>query len=417
MGTTFKNSVRLKFPLDFFSIMCIIFLMKNNIEGRVWAEIYLDRLIDNYHLVKKMARKSKVMAAIKADAYGHGAIEVAKTLQPQGVDMFGVASVEEGIELRESGINSEVLILSPILYEQIDETIKYNLIPTISEFSFFKKLTQRLRSNGNQIPVHIEIDTGMTRTGISYDDATHILGKIIKSRFVKIEGIFSHFPVADCDGTFSKNQIERFTKLISNLRKNGIQPNYVHIANSAGIFVYPDSHFNLVRPGISLYGLAPSSGFNLNGRFMPVMALRSRIVNLRDVDAHIPISYGHTFRTKRKSRIATVSVGYGDGYPRMLSNIGEVLCQKKRAKIVGAICMDLMMIDVTNIPNIHIGDIVTLIGKDGNEEITVEELAMKCRTIVYEVTSGIGPRVARVFKNNNKVVGVRTLLGRWKNER
>lgn len=386
------------------------------IEGRVWAEIYLDRLINNYHLVKRSAQNVKVMAAIKADAYGHGAIEVARTLQVQGVDMFGVASVEEGVELRDAGVTAKILILSPILPSQLDTVFKYNLMPTISELSFFKELNKKLKPLKKPILVHIEIDTGMTRTGLSYNETEDTLNTIQKSHFIRIEGIFSHFPLADADGAFSRNQIKKFATLVDNLAQNGIKPQFIHLANSSGIFNYLNSHFNLVRPGISLYGLRSSPEINYGKEFRPVMALRSRIVNLREVDAKTPISYGHTFRTKRKSRIATLSVGYGDGYPRMLSNIGEVLCKGKRAKIVGTICMDLMMVDVTAIPRVYIGDLVTLIGQDGKQEITAEECAMKCRTIVYEITSGIGPRVARVFKNQNRVISVRNLLGRWRND-
>ncbi len=386
--------------------------MKDNL-GRTWAEIYLDRLIDNYLLIRKMIDNKKIMAAIKADAYGHGAVEIARTLQQFGVDMFGVASTEEGIELRVAGINAKIIILSPVMDNQIDGIIEYNLIPTISEFAFFKKLNQKLQKLKKPILVHIEVDTGMTRTGFPYEETFNAVKKINHSPYIKIEGIFSHFPLADSDGAFSKKQIKNFSQLIGQLHNVKIRPKFIHLANSSGIFRFPDSHFNLVRPGITLYGLTPSFRILLNENFKPVMSLKSRIVNLRRVPTGTPISYGHTYRTKRKSTIATVSVGYGDGYPRLLSNNAEVLCHGKRAKIVGAICMDLMMIDVTDIPQARLGDVVTLIGKDGNEEIRAEELAKKCNTIVYELTSGIGPRVARVFKNDNKIVSVRNLLGRW----
>ncbi|MEO0105875.1 MAG: alanine racemase [candidate division WOR-3 bacterium] len=385
------------------------------ISGRAWAEIYLDNLVNNYWLIKKVVDRKKIMAAIKADAYGHGAIEVANTLQKLGVDMFGVASVEEGIELRLAGIKTEIVILSPILNEQIDVCIEYNLVPTISELSFFEKLNKRLMHYRKSIPVHIEVDTGMTRTGFSYEKTVNAVEKIRLSPYIKIEGIFSHFPLADSDGVFSKEQIKRLSRLIDQLSTINMKPKFVHLANSSGIFRFPDSHFNLVRPGISLYGLTSSPMVKYDNNFKPVMSLKSRIVNLREVPRNTPISYGHTYRTKRKSKIATLSVGYGDGYPRMLSNNADVLCHGKRAKIVGTICMDLMMIDVTDIPQAKLGDVVTLIGRDGKEEIRAEEVAQKCNTIVYEITSGIGPRVARVFKNKDKIVSIRNLLGRWQN--
>ncbi|MEO0141795.1 MAG: alanine racemase [candidate division WOR-3 bacterium] len=387
----------------------------DTIAGRAWAEVYLDRLVNNYYLIKRKVGNKKIMAAIKADAYGHGAVEVARTLQREGVDIFGVASAEEGIELRLAGITGQIIILSPILKNQIDAILEYNLTPTISELSFFQELNQRLRRLKRPILVHIEIDTGMTRTGFPYDKAMAAIQDIQKSPYVKIEGIFSHFPLADSDGRFSRGQIKKFAQLIDNLGGMGNRFRFIHLANSSGIFRYPNSHFNLVRPGISLYGLTSSPDVEYDKGFKPVMSLKSKIVSLRDVPPNTPVSYGHTYRTRRKSRIATISVGYGDGYPRILSNSGEVLCHGKRAGIVGTICMDLLMVDVTDIPQAKIGDVVTLIGEDGSAEIKVEELAEKCKTIVYEITSGIGPRVARVFKNGNRVVSIRNLLGRWRN--
>lgn len=384
-------------------------------EGRVWAEISLDRLIANYRLVKRQAGKAKIMAAIKADAYGHGAVEVAETLIDEGVDFFGVASVEEGVELRKAGVETDILVLSPILYNQIDEIIEHNLMPTISELAFFRELNQRSKTLGTTISAHVEIDTGMTRTGIPSAEAKSALNTLTASPYVKITGIYSHFPLADADGNFTARQIRGFGQLVAGLRQKGLRPKYVHMANSSGIFNFPGAHFNLVRPGISLYGLRSSPNVYYGDEFKPVMALKSKVVNTREVPTNTPISYGHTFRTSRRSRIATVSVGYGDGYPRMLSNIGEALCNGRRAKIIGTVCMDLLMIDVTDVPEVGIGDVVTLIGRDGKEEITAEECATKCKTIVYEITSGIGPRVARVFKNKNKIISVRNLLGRWNN--
>lgn len=387
----------------------------NITEGRVWAEIYLDHVANNYKVIKHKVKKAKIMAAIKADAYGHGAVEIARTLEAEGIYMFGVASVEEGVELRQAGLLSKILVLSPILYSQIDIIIEYNLIPTISELGFFKLLDKKLRSQRKPMVVHVEIDTGMTRTGLPYRDAQNTIREISNSPFVVIEGIFSHFPLADADGSFTKKQMKEFDSLIGNLKRFKITPSFIHIANSAGIFKYAKSHFNLVRPGIALYGLNSSPLIKFPEEFLPAMVLKSRIVNIRDAEVNTAVSYGHTFVTKRNSKIATVSVGYGDGYPRALSNCGEVLIRGKRAPIVGTVCMDLIMIDVTDIRGTKVGDAVTLIGKDGDEEITAEECAIKSHTIVYEITSGIGPRVARVFKVNDRIISVRNLLGRWRN--
>lgn len=411
--TLTKALTFLKFPLDFFLIM-YIFILMNVTEGRVWAEIYLDHLVNNYKIIKKKVKKAKIMAAIKADAYGHGALETARILEAEDVFMFGVASIEEGIELRQGGITSPILVLSPILYSQIDEALEYDLIPTISELKFFDILEEKARTFKKPITVHIEVDTGMTRTGLPYSNAATVVKKIKKSPHIKIEGLFSHFPLADNDGDFTKGQIKKLKLLIKDLDKNMLKPPFVHLANSSGIFKHSDSHFNLVRPGIALYGLTASPGIRYSRAFKPVMHLKSKIVNIRKVKAQTPVSYGHTFVTKKRSRIATVSVGYGDGYPRALSNVADVLIRGKRARIIGTVCMDLIMVDITHIMSARVGDIVTLIGKDGKQEITAEECAKKANTIVYEITSGIGPRVARVFKYNERLISVRNLLGRWR---
>jgi alanine racemase len=391
-----------------------IFILMNVTGGRVWAEIYLGHLVNNCKIIRRKIKKAKIMAAIKADAYGHGAIEVARTLEAEGAYMFGVASIEEGIELRQAGITSKILILSPILYSQIDALVEYNLIPTISELRFFNVLEKKLKALSKSMLVHVEIDTGMTRTGISYEDAQNSIRSMNRSPYIKIEGLFSHFPLADGDGAFTKRQIKNFRYLVKNLKKYKINPGLIHLANSSGIFKHTDAHFGLVRPGIALYGLTSCPGIHYDKGLLPVMALKSKIVNLRYVKANTPVSYGHTFITRKRSRIATISVGYGDGYPRALSNKGDVLVKGKRVPIVGTVCMDLIMIDVTGIKGVKLGDIVTLIGKEGKERITAEECAVKSDTIVYEITSGIGPRVARVFKYNNRVINVRNLLGRWR---
>ena len=210
-------------------------------EGRVWAEIYLDRLISNYKVIQKRANKAEIMAAIKADAYGHGAVEVARMLEAEDAHMFGVASVEEGVELRQAGIVSKILVLSPILYSQIDAIIEYDLIPTVSEMKFFTILAKKAKKLRKPMLVHVEIDSGMTRTGISYDNAVEALSKIERSPSIKIEGLFSHFPLADGDGAFTTKQIREFRQLVKKLRKHKIGPPYLHLANSSGIFKFKDS--------------------------------------------------------------------------------------------------------------------------------------------------------------------------------
>lgn len=381
--------------------------------GRVWAEILLDRLRNNYRIIRGSAGNARIMAAIKADAYGHGAVEVARTLESEGIYMFGVAGVEEGIELRKAGIRSKILVLSPILYDQIDEILEHDIIPTISEIGFIDALDRKLKERGRPCLVHVEVDTGMTRTGFPLGEAKQALAMISASPRIRIDGIFSHFPLADGNGSFTEKQIEEFGGFIRDLKPSGISHGSIHLANSSGMFRWPNSHYDLVRPGIALYGLRSSPAVSYEGDFTPVMELRTRVVNIRTVESQTPISYGHSFLTRRRSRIATISIGYGDGYPRLLSNQGEVIIQSKRVPIVGTICMDLTMVDVTDLPDVRIGDVVTVIGHEGDDEITAEECAAKANTIVYEITSGIGPRVARVFMADGRIIRIRTLLEKW----
>lgn len=384
-------------------------------QGRVWAEIDLDNLVLNYRALREMAPRAEIMAAIKADAYGHGAVEVARTLLGQGVRFFGVASLEEGVELRRAGVRAEIIILSPVLPNQIGALVEHRLVPTVSDPAFCRDLSRAMSRTNKRLRVHVEVDTGMTRTGLPYGTAERTILALARSNRISIDGIFSHFPVADRDPDFSRRQIADLTELLSRLNRQGVRPRFVHIANTAGLMNYAAPGFNLMRPGIALYGLSPSPAMRLPATFRPVMSLRSRIVSLRRVAAGTPVSYGHTYRTKRTSTIATVSVGYGDGYPRLLSNQSSVICRGKRARTIGAICMDLLMVDVTHIPRARLGDTVTLIGSDGTQRISADECARRCNTIVYEITSGIGPRVARIFLSRGRVVSVRDLLGRWRN--
>lgn len=378
--------------------------------GRVWAEISLDRLRSNYRIIRGSAASARVMAAIKADAYGHGAIEVARTLEAEGIYMFGVASVEEGMELRQAGIKSRILALSPILYDQIDAALEHDIIPTISELGFIDALETKLKEHNRPCLVHVEVDTGMTRTGFALNEAKQALDRISASPRIRIDGLFSHFPLADKNGSFTRKQIDDFNRFLQDLKPSGIDYGAVHMANSSGIFRWPDAHYDLVRPGIALYGLRSSPDVSYAGGFAPVMELKTRVVNIRTVGANTPVSYGHAYVTQRRSTIATISMGYGDGYPRLLSHKGAVLVHEKKVPIVGTICMDLTMIDVTDLADVRVGDIVTVIGREGGSEITAEECAAKANTIVYEITSGIGPRVARVFTSGGEIVKVRTLL-------
>ncbi len=386
--------------------------------GRIWAEIDLNALRNNLSIIKQTLGNKKILLAIKADAYGHGAKEIALELQ-NDVDMLGVAGVEEGISLRYGGVNVPILVLSPIPYFEIDLLWEYNLIPTVSEMEFARFLQESTKVKGANIHIHIEVDTGMGRTGLDYEKSLEQIIEISTYKSLIIDGIFTHFPSADSDPEFTKQQIGKFQNLCEKLNQSGITNFIRHASNSAGFLNYPYADFDMIRPGLSVYGIYPkntitdSRSITLN----PVMSLRSRIVNLRYIPQGCSISYDRNYFTDKDSIVAVITAGYGDGYPFALKN-GEVLIQlasesggpTRRAKIIGNICMDLIMIDVTDIHGIKIGDIITLMGSTNGETISAYDLAKWANTIPYEITCRISPRVPRVFIKEQKIVAMRNLL-------
>jgi len=385
--------------------------MALNALGRVWAEVNLDALRNNFHAAKSLLGGKKMLVVLKADAYGHGSKEVAECLAEEGVDMFGVASIEEGIELRKEGIRTPILILSPTPYDGVEGIFEYSLTPTVTEPQFAKILTREAKKWGVRVKIHIEVDTGMGRTGFSMDEALDFIKDVKRNPHLDLEGIFTHFPAADSDREFTALQIRRFEKLLKRLSRAGVNPPLTHTANSAAFLNIRESWFDMIRPGLIIYGILPAKT-DENISLKPVLSLKTRVVNLRYLPKGTSISYNRTFTTKSDSMIAVLSVGYGDGYPRALSNKGEVLIKGRRAKIVGTVCMDLTMVDVNGFDNIKIDDEVTLIGEIGKERITVNEVASWADTIPYEITSRISPRVPRVYIGDGRIKKVKTLLNR-----
>jgi len=384
----------------------------NRHNGRTWVEIDLDNLAHNFRCLKtKVGADTKVMVAVKADAYGHGAIQVSKTLAQEGVDMFGTASLDEALELKNKGVATPIVILSPTTFDLIPEIAENDFRPNVSNLEYASRLSETGERAGKEVKVHIEVDTGMGRTGFPVEDALSKIQAISGMKNINIEGIFTHFPNAEEDSHYASAQIEKFNELIKKLEEEGIHIELKHTANSAAILTLPQSYMNMVRPGLILYGLFPSKGLNNSLDIKPVMNFKTRIVQLQTLPEGRSISYGRRYFTKRKMKIATISVGYGDGYFRSLSNKGNVIIRGKRSPIVGVVCMDLTMVDVTDIERVEIGDEVTLIGEDGKERITPEEIAELTETISYEVTSCIGPRVPRIFLKDGKTLGVKSLLG------
>lgn len=384
----------------------------NTHNGRAWVEIDLDRLRKNFGAVReKVGDKRKILVAVKADAYGHGAVEISRTLQKEGADMLGVASVDEAFELKYGGIDCPIIILSPTIFDFAPLIVENNFISNVSNFEYAKRLSMIAISMNKKAKVHIEIDTGMGRTGVLWSEALNFVEKVAGLKGIEMEGIFTHFAVAEEGPAYTQEQTEKFLDILDQLDRSEIRIPLKHCANSAGILNYPDSYLNMVRPGLIIYGLLPSST-STTIDISPIMSFKSRVVHIQTVPKGNSISYGRNFITQRNSIIATISVGYGDGYSRSLSNIGEVIIRSKRAPIVGAVCMDLTMVDCTDIDTVQLGDEVTLIGRDGDEEITPDEIASLIGTISYEVTSCIGPRVPRIFARNGLPSRIKSLLGR-----
>ncbi len=363
---------------------------------RTWAEIDPDALRHNLTAVRShLGPKVAVIAVVKANAYGHGARTVATTLAGH-VDMFGVANITEALEIREVAPEVPVLILGPALPEERANIVTARFIPTISnleEAAAFSRL-----AGSQPLEVHLKLDTGMGRIGISEQDAVAVAQGVRALPGVRVSGLATHFPVADEDDAFTLAQIERFDALVSKIAAAGISAPLVHSANSAGIIAFPTRIGNMARPGLMLYGVAPRAIFQT--RLRPAMTWKTRVVLLRDIAPGQSLSYGRTFTADRPMRVATLGVGYADGYRRHLSNRGaEVLIGGRRCSVLGRVTMDQILADVTAIDSPTVGDEVVLMGRHGNHEITATELATRAGTIAWDIFTGIGPRVARVLKD------------------
>jgi alanine racemase len=360
-----------------------------------WAEVNLGKIAHNFAQIKKLlAPKVKVMVCVKADAYGHGLIPVAKKLISCGADFLGVASIDEGIALRENHIQAPVLILGMILNRDIEPLFRYNLTPTVCTKELALAIDSLGRSIGRKINVHIKVDTGMGRLGILYKDAPRFIKKVHQMRCVNIEGIFTHFPLADSDSRFTLRQIGMFGELVKKLNHTGIRIPLMHTANSMGVIGYKSSHFNMVRPGLAIYGLYPKADLKI--RLKPVLSLKTKIIFTKNVPPGYGISYGHDYITKKATKIITLPIGYGDGYPRTLSNRAPVLIQGRRLLISGRICMDQIMVDVGDM-KVEVGDEIVLIGTQVANKISAEELATLAQTIPYEIVCGLGNRIPRIY--------------------
>ena len=364
----------------------------------VWVEIYLDNIKYNYNKIEEnVSRETLIMAVIKAKAYGHGIESLADSLIESGCDRFGVAFPEEGKEIRELGFSIPIHVLGEVLPEQISKIIEYDLIPTVSKEETIRNLNTCAKKKGIKKKVHIKIDTGMGRIGVKPHKALEFISKI-KNNYsnIYIEGLISHFANADSKNKeYTYKQWEKFNNLIKQLDKEDIHIPIKHIANSAAVIDLPEMELDMIRPGIMLYGLKPSSQVK-DISLKPALTWKTKVVYLKEVSADTGISYGLTYKTNKKTKVATLPLGYADGYSRLLSNKAEVLIKGKRAPIIGNVCMDQFMVDVTDIP-VEIGDEVILIGEQNHEKISASELANIMGTINYEVICSISERVPRLY--------------------
>lgn len=378
---------------------------------RAYAEIDLDNIRYNVeNIQRRIGEKTKILAIIKADGYGHGSIPVARFLsRHELVYGFGVSTVREAVVLRKAGIKEPILILGYVFPGDFETVIDYSITTTVFQYETAKLLSDIAEKKSKSANIHIKIDTGMGRIGFDCNgDCVEEIAKISTLKNINVEGIFSHFACADSkDKTSANLQKKRFYDILDELKKIGINIPLKHICNSAGIVEFSDDFLDMVRAGIIIYGLYPSEEVNKdNIKLKPAMSIRSRVVYVKNIKKGQTVSYGSEYVADCDRKIATISIGYADGYYRSLSSKGQVLIRGKRAKIIGRICMDQMMVDVSDIPDVQQGDIVTVFGKDGNDEITFEEISEIAGTINYEFICGFSRRVPRIYSENGQIVKI-----------
>ena len=376
--------------------------------SRVYAKIDLDAVTYNMEQMKQRVNgDTKIMAVIKSDGYGHGAVQVAEVLEKYDyIWGFAVATLDEAVVLRTEGIKKPILVLGCIFPDQYLEMLDNDIRMNVYTEEMAKEISYMARREGKTAYLHIKLDTGMARLGFAVnDESIDAITRISKLPNVNMEGVFTHFAKADeMDKTFTENQISQFIAMTEKLKERGVTFPYEHCANSAAIIDVEDARFDIVRAGISTYGLYPSEEVNQDAvHLKPALALKSHVAFVKEIEKGTPVSYGGTFVAEKKMKIATVPVGYGDGYPRSLSGKGYVLIRGKKANILGRICMDQFMVDVTDIEGVSFGDKVTLIGRDGNESISVECLSELSGRFNYEFICALGKRIPRVYVKNGKI--------------
>lgn len=375
----------------------------------VWAEINLDNLAHNIREVRRLTHKdAMVTAVVKANGYGHGSVEIAQTFLDNGADRLAVAVLTEAIELRNAGIKAPILVLGYTPTSLFEKVIELDIIQTIYNYDDAKLLSEVAGRLNKQAVIHIKIDSGMGRIGfLPNDESVEAILKISSLPSLKLEGLFTHFAMADyIDKSHARAQFEKFSWIVNKLEERGLNIPIKHVSNSAAIIDLPEYNLNMVRAGIMIYGLKPSDEVQLDKvDLKPAMALKARISHLKTVPKGTGISYGQIFVTERESKIATIPIGYADGFTRLLTGKAEVYVNGKRARIVGKICMDQCMVDVTDIENVKFGDEVVLFGYEAGHP-HIDEVAGKLGTINYEIACMVGRRVPRVYVSNGEIVKI-----------
>lgn len=376
---------------------------------RTWAEINIDALIANYREIRKITGKNaKILATVKADAYGHGFLEVAKALANEGADAFAVALIEEALQLRRTGFNQPILILGAIPEESYALAVENNVSLTVFAKDTALAISRAAESLGKCAKIHIKLDTGMSRLGYvigdSNDGVIDEIMEISELPGIEIEGVFSHFSTSDEeDGSYTHMQFERFIKVCEELKNRGLTNIIRHIANSAATMMYPETHLDMVRPGIILYGLYPSNDVDRSKlKLIPVMTLKTKITHIKTLESGRGVSYGKEYITDGPTKVATVPIGYADGYVRATAKEGLMLVRGKKVRILGRICMDQCMIDVSDVNNISVGDEVIVFSDKG---ILADDVAKWSDTINYEVICLVSKRIPRVYLKNGEAVG------------
>lgn len=377
-----------------------------------WVEVDLDRFAANLQAIRRHAGPEReVLLVAKADAYGHGAADMAAAAEREGVTQLGVATLLEGMQLRRSGSKLPIMAMSPLLPGEIPEAVEHGIDATVCDLDFCRALSDEATHRNRAVRFHIEIDTGMGRTGVHLHEAEGFIAEANALPGLRLASVYTHFPDADAaDLSYAHEQTRRFAELIVRLEARGLKPPRVHAANSAGTVNLPEARFDWVRVGLIAYGLHPSRD-EAQLPLQPVMSLRSRLVQVRDLPAGANVSYGRTCTTQRPTRMGVVPVGYGHGYSWLLSSRGHMLVGGRRVPILGRVTMDLTMVDVTDVPGVSVGDEVVLFGEQRGARLPIEEVAAGSETLPYEILCTIGKRVTRLYVRHDQPVRVSTLIG------